>query len=52
MSDPGSTSLYRPTQPTPEQEEQVASLLERFGASSGEPSVSEVPADPAAPTTP
>ncbi|MFA5853488.1 MAG: hypothetical protein WC866_00220 [Patescibacteria group bacterium] len=51
MSDPGNQRpLYRPSQPTPEQEEQMASLLERLGTSSGVPSASEIPADPSSPT--
>ncbi|WKZ28998.1 MAG: hypothetical protein QY323_05755 [Patescibacteria group bacterium] len=53
MSDPGSKRpLYRPVQPTPDQEEQIASLLDRLGTASDEPSASEIPADPAAPTAP
>lgn len=42
---------YRPIQPTPEQEEEMSSLIERLGTSAADPSMPEDPAGPSAPAT-
>ncbi len=52
MTSPADQRRYRPQQPSPEQERQIADALERLGSSVNDPSAPEVPADPSPPAAP